>query len=80
MTTNWNSTSDLVADRRAARESAAQSHRLLSQARRGQHLFRRSRPVDIESSVASVTAQTPGQTTVETTAPTTGPTPQRAAA
>jgi hypothetical protein len=76
MTTNWNLTSDLVADRRAARESAAQRHRLLSKARRGQHFFRRTPAVDIESAVAPVTAHNPGHTT----APTTGPTPQRAAA
>ena len=75
MTTNWNITSDLVADRRAARESAAQRHRLLSTARRGQHFFRRHF-VAVESAVAPVTAEI----TVDTTAPTTGPTPQRAAA
>ena len=71
MTTNWNSTSDLVADRRAARESAAQRHRLLSKTRRGHHFFHR-RHADLELASAPVTANT--------TAPTTRPTPERAAA
>jgi hypothetical protein len=78
MTTNWNLTSDLVADRRAARESAAQRHRLLSTARMGHRLFHRrhSLAVTIESA-APVPTSAP---TAHTTAPTTGPTPQRAAA
>ena len=78
MTTNWNLTSDLVADRRAARESAAQRHRLLSKSRSGSRFFHRQARLadDIESASVLTTVDNPGPTP----APTTGPAPQRAAA
>jgi hypothetical protein len=84
MTTNWNLTSSLVADRRSARESAAQRHRLLNEGRGGHHRFHRRRPAAVESAsrsgpLSTTTAPTPTPTTTATTT-TAGPTPRRAAA
>jgi hypothetical protein len=73
MNATWNLTSSVVADRKAARESAARSHRQLSEARQGHRLLARFRhPATRPTAPATATA--------DTATPTTGPAPQQAAA